>query len=78
MNEEYFLVNRLNVPSKKSVSMRFVSVVIERPSFLNIEMISFLILGSTGPLLLLTVARPPSLYRPKFSFANNGDNFSSR
>ena len=58
--------------------MRFVSIVIERPSFLNIEMISFFILSSTRPILLLTVARPSSLYRPKFSFSNNGDKFSSR
>ena len=78
LNGKYFPVNRLNITSKKSVSMRFVSIVIERPSLLNIEMISFFILSSTGPIPLLTVARPSSLYRPKFSFSNNGDKFSSR
>ena len=33
-------------------------------------MISFLILSSTRPPLMLTVARPSSLYKPKFSFPN--------
>ena len=55
LNGKYVLVNRLNVTSKKFASMRFISIVIERPSFLNIEMIFFLILSSTEPLLLLTV-----------------------
>ena len=32
--------------------MRYFAIVIERPSFLNIEMISFLILSSNGPLLM--------------------------
>ena len=43
--------------------MRFVSIAIEKPLFLNNEVISFLIMRSTGPLLLLIVARPSSLYR---------------
>ena len=43
--------------------MRFASIAIEKPLFLNNEMISFLIMRSTGPLLLLIVARPSSLYR---------------
>ena len=58
--------------------MRFVSIVIKKSSLLNIEMIFFLILSSTAPLLLLTVAKPLALYRSKFSFLNSDDNFHIR
>ena len=78
LNGKYFPVHRLDVTSKKSDLMGFVSTVIGRFSFLNIEIISFLILSSTGFLPLLTVRRPSSLYRPNYSFPNNGDKFSRR
>ena len=57
----YFPVTRLSVTSRKSVSARFVSMVIFNPSFLNKAMMFFLVLSSTGPLQLLIAARPSSL-----------------
>ena len=38
---KYFFVARLKVTSKKSVSIRFVSMVIESPSSLNNEFLEF-------------------------------------
>ena len=67
LNGKYLHVNRLHVTSKKSVSIRSVSIVIETPSFMIIEIIFF-----------QTVANPSSLYRSKFSFPYNGDNCPSR
>ena len=61
---EYFFVARLKVTSKKSVSIRFVSMVIESPSSLNNAIISFLILSSFGPFALFIAASPSSLYKP--------------
>ena len=58
---KYFSVTRLKVTSGKSVSTRFVSMVIFNPSFLNKAMIFFLVLSSTGALQLLIAARPSSL-----------------
>ena len=57
----YFSVTRLNVTSRKSVSARFVSMVIFNPSFLNKAMMFFLVLSSIGPLQLLIAARLSSL-----------------
>ena len=57
LNEKYFPVNRLNLTLERSVSLIFVSFALARQSFLNIEMMSFLILSSIGPLLPLTLAR---------------------
>ena len=56
-----FPVVRLNVTSKKSVSIRLVSIVIPKPSFLKRVMMFFLNLSNTGPLVLLTAASPSSL-----------------
>ena len=53
-------------------------MVIDSPSFLNKAMIFFLILSSTGPLLLLIAASPSSLYSPTFSFPIKFDNLSRR
>ena len=58
---QYFSVTRLKVTSRKSVSTRFVSMVILNPSFLNKGMMLFLVLSITGPLQLLIAARPSSL-----------------
>ena len=57
----YFSVTRLNVTSRKSVSARFVSMVIFNTSFLNKAMMFFLALSSIGPLQLLIAARLSSL-----------------
>ena len=40
LKKKYFLVNSQNDTSKMPVSMRFVSIVIEKPSFLNTERVS--------------------------------------
>ena len=57
-------VVRLEVTSKKYVSIRFVSMVIESPSSLNNAIISFLPLPSFGPFALFIAASPSSLYQP--------------
>ena len=51
----------------KSVSKKLVSMVVDSPSFLNKAMMFFPILSTTGPLLLLITASPPSLYCTTFS-----------
>ena len=53
-------------------------MVIDSPSFLNKAMIFFLILSSTGPLLLLIAASPSSLYSPTFFLPIKLDNLSRR
>ena len=58
---EYFSFTRIKVTSRKSVSKRFVSMVIINLSFLNKAMMLFLVLSSKGPLQLLTATRPSSL-----------------
>ena len=58
---QYFSATRLKVTSRKSVSTRFVSMVIFNPSFLNKVMTLFLVLSSTGPLQLLIATRASSL-----------------
>ena len=58
---KYFSVFRLKETSKKSVSMRFVSIVIDSPSSLNKLIMSFLNLSPLGPLALYTMASPSSL-----------------
>ena len=60
----YFPVFTLKDRSKKSVSMRFVSIVIESSSSLNKLIMYFLDLSSFGPLSLCTMASPSSLYNP--------------
>ena len=72
------IIAKLKVTSRKSVSKRLVSMVIDSPSFLNKAMIFFLILSSTGPLLLLIAASPSSLYSPTFFLPINLDNLSRR
>ena len=62
-NGKYFFFARLNVTSKKSVSIRFVSMLIESPS-LNNAVISFLILSSFEPFALFIAASPSPLYKP--------------
>ena len=52
---------RLNVTSRKSVSIRFVSIAMFRPSFLNRDIMFFLVMSSTGPLQLFIAARQSSL-----------------
>ena len=61
---KYFFAPKFNVTSKKSVSIRFVSKVVESPSFLNIAIISFLILSNFGPFALFSTANPLTLYKP--------------
>ena len=73
-----FPVAKLKVTFRKSVSKRLVSMVIDSPSFLNKAMIFFLILSSTGPLLLLIAASPSSLYSPTFFLPIKLDNLSRR
>ena len=58
---KYFPVFKLKETSKKSVSMRFVSIVIDSPSSLNKLIMSFLNLSPLGPLALYTMASPSSL-----------------
>ena len=55
---KYFPVSKLKETSKKSVSMRFVSIVIDSPSSLNKLIMSFLNLLTLGPLVLCTMASP--------------------
>ena len=71
-------VTRLKLTSKKSVSKRLVSLVIDRLSFLNKAMIFFLILSNTGPLLLLIGASRSSFYSPTFSLPINLDSLPRR
>ena len=61
---KYFPVFKLKETSEKSVSMRFVSIVTDSPSYLNKLIMSFLNLSTLGPLALCTMASPSSLYRP--------------
>ena len=49
LKEKYFPVFKMNETSKTSVSMRFVSSVIERLSSLNMLIRSFLNLSTLGP-----------------------------
>ena len=56
-----FPVTKLKVTSRKSVSKKLVSMVIDSPSFLNKAVIFFLILSSTCPVLLLIAASPSYL-----------------
>ena len=56
-----FPVTRLNLTSRESVSIRFVSMVMFRPLFLNRYIMLFPVLSSTGPLQLFMAARPSSL-----------------
>ena len=53
-------------------------MVIDSPSFLNKAIILFLILSSTGPLLLSIAARTSSLYSPTFFLPIKLDNLSRR
>ena len=57
---KYFPVFKLKETSKKSVSMKFVSIV--SPSSLNKLIMSFLNLSTLGPLALCTMASPSSLF----------------
>ena len=59
---KYFPVFKLKDTSKKSVSMRFVSIAIDSPPFLNKLIMSFPNLPSFGPLALCTMASPSLLY----------------
>ena len=58
---KYFPVFELKEISKKSVSKRFVSIVIDSPSSLNKLILSFLNLSPLGPLDLYTMASQSSL-----------------
>ena len=70
------LVRRLKVTSKKSVSIRFASMVIETFSALNMTIISFLNLSYLGPLALLTTAKPSCRYNPTFRLRSRTGNLS--
>ena len=61
---KYFPVFKLKETSEKSVSMRFVSIVIDSPSSLNKLIMSFLNLSTLGLLALCTMASPSSLHKP--------------
>ena len=60
---KYLPVFKLKETSKKSVSKRFVSIVIDSHSSWNKLIMSFLNLSSLGPLALCTMASPLSLYK---------------
>ena len=60
---KFFPVVKLKETSKKSVSMRFVSIVIHSPSSLNKMITSFLNLSTLGALALCIMASPSSLYK---------------
>ena len=60
------------------ISSWYKLVVIDSPSFLNEAMIYFLILSSTGSLLLLIAASPSSLNSPTFSLPIRLDSLSRR
>ena len=64
LKEKYFPVFKLKETTKKSVSMRFVSIVIDSPSSLNKLIMSFLNLPTLEPLALRTMASPSSQYKP--------------
>ena len=72
-----FVFAKLKVTLSKFISRRLVSMVIDSPSFLNKAMIFFLILSSTGPLLLLIAASLSSLYNSTFSLAIKLNNLSN-
>ena len=59
--EKYLFAARLKLISKKCTLLRFLSMMIENPSFLNYAVTSFLILSSFGPFLLFIVASLLSL-----------------
>ena len=59
-----FPVFKLKNASKKSASMRFISIVIDIPSSLDKLIMSFLNLSSFVPLTLCTMGSPPSLCNP--------------
>ena len=61
---KYLPVFKLKETSKKSVSKRFVSIVIDSHSSWNKLIMSFLNLSSLEPLALCTMASPSSLYKP--------------
>ena len=61
---KYFPVFKLKETSKKSVSMRFVSIVIDGLSSLNKLIMSFLNLSTLESLALCTMASLSSLYQP--------------
>ena len=60
---KFFPVVKLKETSKKSVSMRFVSIVIHSPSSLNKLIMSFLNLSILGALALCIMASPSSQYK---------------
>ena len=60
---KYFPVFKLKETSEKSVSMRFVSIVIDSPSSLN-KLMYFHNLSTLGALGVCTMASPSSLYKP--------------
>ena len=69
---KYFPVFELKDTSKKSVSVRFVLIVIDSPSVLNKLIMSFLNLSSFVPLALCTIATPSSLYNPTLLVTKRG------
>ena len=75
LNGKNLLVARLNVTSRKSVSVKLVSIVIVRSSSLKRAMMLFLILSNMGPLVLFIAVSQSSLFNPTLSFPSNLDNF---
>ena len=78
LNGKNLLVARLNVTSRKSVSVKLVSIVIVRSSSLKRAMMLFLILSNMGPLVLFIAVSQSSLFNPTLSFPSNLDNFFRR
>ena len=72
LKEKYFPVFEMKDASKKSTSMRFVSILIDSPSPLNKLIMSFFHLSSFGPLALRTMASPSSLYKPTLLVPKRG------
>ena len=64
LKAKYFPVFKFKETFTKSVSMRFVSILIDSPSSLNELIMSFLNLSTLGPLALCARASLSSLYKP--------------
>ena len=68
----------LKVTSKKSVVVKFVSIVIFSPSLWKIGIASFLQRLSLSSFAFSITDNPSSLYKPMFSLSMMFDNFRSR
>lgn len=72
LERKLFTCIEIEDTSKKSVSMRFASIKIDRSSTLNQLIMYFLKMSSVGPLALCNVASPLSLYIPSLLVPKRG------